>query len=165
MAGIFRNIVTIVIALLKYGAAQPLDVIRARFIVTPLDAGLLKLKSDKYLHLVESAQIDFFMKTKLFGLFLRHGYSFVNVSQLVKFSKPIKIFTRVDVVSRIVFWDEKCAYFEHEFLMMGKRHAQVLVKTKFKQGSITIAPTTLIGACIDSKPHYLSDWDNALDAI
>jgi hypothetical protein len=165
MAGILRNIVTILAALFKYGIAKPADIIQARFIVTPLDTGVSKLKSDKYLHLAESAQIDFLMKTKLLGLFVRHGYSFVNTSQLVKFSKPIKVFSRVDVASWIIFWDEKCAYFEHEFLIHGKRHAQVLVKTKFEHGSRTIAPITLIGTCIGGKPDYLSEWDNAVDAM
>ena len=165
MAGFLRNILTVLLALLKTGAEEPLGPIRARFRITPLDTGLSKLKSDKFLHLVESAQIDFFIRTGLMGRFLRRGYGFVNLSQLVKFSKPVKVFSRVEVVSQIIFWDARCVYFEHIFLVRGDRHACVLVKTKFERKGDTIPPSQLIGECGKDKPRYLSDWDDLINAL
>lgn len=165
MAGFFRNILTVLAALFKYGAASPLASVTSRFRITPLDTGISKLKSDKFLHLVESAQIDFFIRTGLMGIFIRRGYSFVNVSQIIRFSKPVKVFSGVEIVSRIIYWDERIAYFEHLFLVRGDRCACVLVKTKFKQGSKTIEPAGVIGTCSQDKPQYLNDWDNLINAL
>ncbi|OGB26612.1 MAG: hypothetical protein A3I66_03440 [Burkholderiales bacterium RIFCSPLOWO2_02_FULL_57_36] len=142
-----------------------MDLVTVKFRITPLDTGLSKLKSDKYLHLAESAQIDFFIQAKLMGIFLRRGYGFVNVSQLVKFSKPVKVFSRVAVTSQIIYWDARFAYFEHLFLIRGERHACVLVKTKFKQARKTVEAARLIGSCGKDKPQYLNDWDDAIGVL
>lgn len=89
----------------------------------------------------------------------------MNLAQLVKFSKPVRVFSRVDVASHILYWDNRIAYFEHVFSIGGNEHARVLVKTKFKQGSKTIDPSRLIGVCGERKPQHLSDWDNVVDAL
>lgn len=165
MAGFLRNILTVLAALFKYGAENPLSPVIARFRITPLDTGISKLKSDKFLHLVESAQIDFFIRTSLIGIFIRRGYGFVNISQIVKFSKPVKVFSHVEVVSQIIYWDARCVYFEHLLMVDRERHACVLVKTKFKQGRKTVEPARLIGACNKDKPQYLNDWDDLINAL
>ena len=165
MAGLLRNFFTVLVALFKYGDANPLQKTIARFRVTPLDTGFSKLKSDKYLQLVESSQIDFLVKTGLLGVFLKSGYSFVNVAQLAKFSLPVKIFSRIEVTSQIVYWDKRFVYFEHSFSMHDTKYACVLVKTKFKNGSKTVEPAVLIGSCGKDKPQYLNDWDNAINAL
>jgi acyl-CoA thioesterase FadM len=165
MAGLLRNFLTVLVALFKYGDASPLERVAIRFRITPLDTGFSKLKSDKYLHLVEAAQVDFLLKTGWLGIFLRNRYSFVNLSQLVKFSAPINLFSLVDVTSQIIYWDSRSVYFEHVFLMHGKKYACVLVKTKFKHGSKTVEPAALLGSCGNDKPQYLNDWDHAINAM
>ncbi len=165
MAGFFRNFLTVFGALLGYGEANPGEWIIARFRITPLDTGFSKLKSDKYLHLTESAQIDFFIRTKLAGIFIKNGYAFVNLAQLVKFSKPVQVFSQVKVSSHILYWDHRIVYFEHVFSIDGNQHARVLVKTKFKRGGKTIDPNRLIGLCDEHKPQFISDWDNAVNAL
>ncbi|WP_158590453.1 thioesterase family protein [Noviherbaspirillum cavernae] len=103
------------------------------------------MKSDKYFQLVEAAQFDFMIKTGLLGMFLRNGYRFVNASQLIKFSRPIRIFTKLEIETGIAYWDDKCAYFEHVFSVRGEKYARVFVKVKFKKGGKTIDPAHLVG--------------------
>lgn len=152
-------------AMFKYGTASPLDRVRASFRITPMDTGITRLKSDKYFQLAESAQLDFLIKTKLIVTLFTSGYSFVNVSQLIKFSRPIKLFSKVEIESKIIYWDSKCAYFEHAFFVSGQACGSALVKMKFKHGNKTIDPTGLIGQCGSSKLQYLHDWDDAINAI
>jgi acyl-CoA thioesterase FadM len=162
MSGLIRNFITIIYALLARGTFNGQSRIASYYWVTPFDCGTRVLKSDKYLQFAESAQLDFLVKTKLFDKLLRNGIAFVNASQLVKFMRPIGIFARVRVETLIVYSDEKCAYFSHSLFVGDEQRGEVLVKMKFKKGSITVRPTEIVGPCPSAKPVHIEKWDQML---
>jgi acyl-CoA thioesterase FadM len=162
LAGFIRNFFTVLYALLSYASASPLSRIASHFWVTPFDTGLSKLKSDKYFQLAEAAQFDYMVKTGLIGHTFKHSIHFVNLAQMVKFSQPITLFSRVTVQSQVLYADDKQVYFSHALFAQGKQCAQVLVKMKFKQGAITMNPQTLLGSVTLPKPPALTLWDDAL---
>ena len=164
MSGLLRNLLTLIVAILGYGKAMPQARISSSFFITPLDAGIAVLKSDKYLQLAEAAQLDFVVRTGLIGRLLKQRIGFVNASQLVRFAKPVRMFSRVNVETEIVWWDDKCAWFSHRFLVGDALHGQVWVKMKFKQGRVTVDPRTLIGSTVREKPAHLTLWDQTLGA-
>jgi predicted aldo/keto reductase-like oxidoreductase len=134
MSGLIRNFITLFGALLSRGLFNAQSSITCYFFITPFDCGVSVLKSDKYLQLAESAQLDFLVKTKLLGKLRSEGLSFVNSAQLVKFMKPVGVFKRVRVETKIVFTDNKSAYFSHAIFLGEHQHSDVLVKMKFKKG-------------------------------
>ena len=161
MIGLIRNAATLVQAGFA-DACTPRSRVTTRFRVTPFDVGIRVLKSDRYLQLAESAQLDFMVRTRCAGPVIRAGIGFVNASQLVRFARPIGLFQRVDVETCIVFADEKCAYFSHTLRVQGAPHAEVLVKMKFKKGRQTVPPRDVFGECPTDKPAHLVAWDEAL---
>lgn len=165
MSGFVRNLLTLLAALLARGSFDARACLACHFIVTPLDCGTRVLKSDKFLQLAEAAQLDFLVRTRLIGALLRGGVAFVNVAQLVRFIKPVGMFTPVRVETAIVFADEKCAYFSHTLFVRGHRHGEVLVRMKFKKGAITVPPRALIGDHPAARPPHILAWDHALDAM
>jgi acyl-CoA thioesterase FadM len=165
VSGFFRNLLTFIVALLARGTFNTRSRVSCHFRITPFDCGTRVLKSDKYLQLAEAAQLDFLVKTQLFGILLRSNIHFVNAAQLVKFMRPISMFKRVRVESSIVYADEKCAYFAHAFFVKNQQHGEVLVKMKFKKGYETVAPKDLAGDLPSTKPPYLQAWDQALHAM
>jgi acyl-CoA thioesterase FadM len=164
LAGIIRNLLTVLRALFSYASASPLSRINSQFWVTPFDTGLSKLKSDKYFQLAEAAQFDYMVKTGLIGHTLKHSIHFVNLAQMVKFGQPIALLSRVTVQSQVLYADDKQVYFSHALFAQGKQCAEVLVKMKFKQGAITVNPYTLLGPVTMPKPAALTLWDDALAA-
>jgi len=165
MSGLLRNLLTLLRALVAPGAVEPGARVTAWFRVTPLDAGVHVLKSDRYLQFAEAAQLDYLVRTKLMGTLLRRRLSFVNASQLVKFSRPIAMFKRVRVETAIIYADDKCAWFSHAMFIGAEQHAEVLVKMKFKRGSLTVRPGELIPQDFAAKPPQLEAWDRALGAM
>lgn len=164
MSGIIRNILMLVPALCAARvAATSRTVCHVR--VTPFDSGLRVLKSDKYLQLAEAAQLDYLAKTALLHTLLRRRVQFVNASQLIKFSRPIAMFSRVRIETELVFADDKCAYFSHSFFVGERKHSEVLVKMKFKAGPLTVRPSDLIGCRFTAKPAPLEQWDQALASL
>lgn len=162
MSGIVRNLLTLFRAFWTRGRVDPWAPVRCHFWITPFDCGTSVLKSDKYLQLAESAQLDFLVKTGLLGNLLRGRCSFVNASQLVKFLKPVGMLKRVCMETSIIYADDKCTYFSHSLLVKGKRHGEVLVKVKFKKGGLTVRPAEIFGECRLQKPCHIEAWDQTL---
>ena len=164
MSGFFRNFFTVLAALWRQKQA-PGSTVSSWFFITPLDTGLATLKSDKYLQLAESAQMDYLIRTGLVRKLLTSGYRFVNAAQLVKFSKPVRLFSRVRVETAVAYADTKCAYFVHRFHVGPDKHAEVLVKMKFKKGPVTVPADALLGSCSGEKPAWALRWDDTLAAL
>lgn len=156
MSGLLRNIIAFLFGLAGYGSKAVEDVTEAKFWVTPFDSGIRLLKSDKFVQFAETAQLDYLLKVgKLFTI-LRGGSSFVNVAQLVTFTRPVLVFSRVRVETQLIYADDKCAYFSHTMHARGGLAAEVLVKMKFKRGRITVAPFSFLPVSFTAVPASLN---------
>ena len=159
-----RNIIAFLIGLAAYGSKAVEGVTEVKFWVTPFDSGIRVLKSDKYLQFAETAQVDYLLKAGKFFTILRGGASFVNVAQLVKFTRPVSVFSRVRVETQLIYADDKCAYFSHTMHARGGQAAEVLVKMKFKRGRITVAPFSFLPVSFATVPAKVQGLEPALAA-
>jgi acyl-CoA thioesterase FadM len=120
---------------------QPPDAaVACRFRVMPWDVGVAAFKSDRYFTLADAAQFDFAIRVGLLRPMFREGVRWINLAQAGRFERPLRLFQSFDVLTRVVCVDDKHAYFSHRFETPGQVHAEVLVKAKFKQGRLTVAP-------------------------
>ncbi|WP_110257984.1 thioesterase family protein [Undibacterium pigrum] len=169
VSGLIRNVFTILHALFIYGFGRKrtsvADGVCSHFWIGPWDTGIKTLKSDKYFQLAESAQIDFVIRAGLLGPMLASGTAFVNVSQLVSFMKPVYLFQRVQVLTHIIYADEKYTYFSHQFYIRESLHAELLVKMKFKRKRLTVEPFSLLQMRFDELPAQLIAWNQTLQAM
>ena len=165
MSALLRNLVTVLLALMRYGSARPLATVVCKFWVSPFDVGITKLKSDRVAQLAEAAQFDYLMQTGLMGTLVKQGYAFVNAAQMVQFKQAIKLFSMVTMHTRVVFADDKWVYFEHTLYAGGAMCTQVWVKMKFKKDRVTVNPGALLGTHQWVKPAYLTTWDDTLASI
>lgn len=164
MSGLLRNIIAFLLGLAAYGSKAIGSVTELKFWVTPFDAGIRVLKSDKYLQFAEAAQIDYLIKVGKIFKIMHAGASFVNVAQLVKFTRPVSIFSRIRVETQLIYADEKCAYFFHVMYTRDGLAAEVLVKMKFKMGRITVAPSAFLPLSFAAVPARVMGLESALAA-
>lgn len=165
MSGFLRNLLTALWALLFWRSATPQGHTVAHFHVTPFDTGLFTLKSDQFFQFAESAQVDFMIKTALMGRLLADRVSFVNAAQMVRFAKPVRLFSRVRVESYVAYADGRCAWFVHAFSVRGMPCAQVMVKMKFKNGPVTVPTDQVLGVFNGPRPTWVAQWDDTLAAL
>lgn len=162
MSGLLRNIIAFLLGLAAYGSKTIEGVTELNFWVTPFDSGIRVLKSDKYLQFAETAQLDYLIKVgKLFAI-INAGASFVNVAQIVKFSRQVSIFSCVRVETQLIYADEKCAYFSHLLHTHKGQAAEVLVKMKFKMGRITVPPSSFLPMSFSAIPASILGFESAL---
>jgi acyl-CoA thioesterase FadM len=164
VSGLLRNLLAFCVGLGSYGSKAAQEVVRKTLWVTPFDAGWRVLKSDKYLQFAETAQVDYLLQVGQFFAVLRSGAGFVNVAQLVKFSRPVPMFSRVRVETSLLYADGKCAYFSHLLHARGGQAAEVLVKMKFKKGRLTLAPASFLRFHFAEVPVKIRNWELALQA-
>lgn len=145
MSGFWRNLLTLLTAWFKPDLLILQAGCSCTFWITPFDVGIRTLKSEKYLQLAESAQLDFGVRSGLLARMRKAGCAMVNVEQLIQFAQPIKLFDRVSMQTSIVFADAKFVYFQHLYSVKGQACATVTVKAKFKAGRITQSATELTG--------------------
>jgi acyl-CoA thioesterase FadM len=143
MSGLWRNLLTLLIASFKRDAAIMQTGCTCTFWVTPFDVGIRTLKSDKYLQLAESAQLDFGLRSGLLRRMRKARCAMVNIEQQIQFAQPIKLFDKVCVHTSIVLADAKFVHFSHTYTVNGQLCASVLVKAKFKAGRITQSASEL----------------------
>lgn len=153
MSGLWRNLLTLLMAVFNRDPAILQTGCTCIFWVTPFDVGLRTLKSDKYLQLAESAQLDFGVRSGLLWRMRRLRCAMVNVEQQIQFTQPIKLFDKVCVHTSIVLADAKFVHFSHTYTVKGQLCANVLVKAKFKAGRITQSAAELTAPYfVASKP-------------
>ena len=87
------------------------------------------------------------------------------MAQIVKFAKPVSIFSRIHVETQLIYADEKCAYFAHVMYSRHGQVAEVLVKMKFKTGRITVAPSLFLPMSFAEVPEKVLGLDSALATL
>ena len=87
------------------------------------------------------------------------------MAQIVKFAKPVSIFSRIRVETQLMYADEKCAYFAHVMYSRQAQVAEVLVKMKFKTGRITVAPSLFLPLSFAEVPEKVQGLDSALATL
>lgn len=110
------------------------------FRVMPWDVGIATFRSDRYFSVADVAQFDFAVRIGLARPFVAEGVRWVTLAQACSFRRPLRLFQAYEVHTRMVCADARHAYFSHAFMAAGQLHAEVLVKAKFKNGRVTVAP-------------------------
>ncbi|MDK2777418.1 MAG: thioesterase family protein [Pseudomonadota bacterium] len=107
----------------------PLERFTSHFRVMPWDCDLnIHLTNTRYPAWLDLARTDFFLRIGAMGLFVRHGWRSVLASQTLTFIREIPPLARVDIESRVLYWDQKYFYMEHRFLVKGRLHAKALAR-------------------------------------
>jgi acyl-CoA thioesterase FadM len=112
-----------------------LEVSHAHIRVWPLDCDFnLHLTNARYPALLDLARTQYLMQLNALGKFVGGGWKSVLSSQSISFIKEIKPFSKVDITTKVLYWDRKYCYIEHQFLVQGKLHAKALARVAFIKG-------------------------------
>ena len=108
---------------------SPLTLSSHTFRVMPWDCDLnLHLTNGRYPVWLDLVRTRFFIEIGAANLFVKQGWRSVLASQTVTFIREIKPLAKVEVSSKVLHWDRKYLYIEHQFLVDGKLHASALAR-------------------------------------
>ena len=114
---------------------EVLELSHTQIRVWPTDCDFnFHLTNSRYPALLDLARTQYLMQINSLSKFLGGGWKSVLSSQSISFIKEIKPLAKVDITTRVLSWNRKYCYIEHQFLVAGQLHAKALARVAFIKG-------------------------------
>ncbi len=135
-----------------------------------LDA-MVHMNNGRYLSLMDLGRLDLALRSGLVGECRRQHWLALLAAATARYWRPLKLFTGFELTTRLVWWDAKWLYLQHEMRQGEHLAAQALAKLVIKdRQQSTVAPARVLAALgADPEPPKppmgLAEWDAWEEAL
>ncbi len=130
------------------------ETISLRFRVWLTDIDVSVMNHAAIMTVMELGRIDFMVRTNFLKLANKNKWFFPSQAISVQFYRPLKIFQKAELLTRVSFIDDKWIYTEQKIIRKGKNIAACLVKSTIKKGRETVPTPEILSALqIDQVPN------------
>jgi len=129
--------------------ANETTTIEFRVWITDIDIAVMNHAT--ILTVMEVGRIDFMVRTGFFKIATKNKWFFPSQALTVQYYRPLKIFQKAQLQTKISYVDEKWIYLEHKIIRNGKEIAGCLVKSTIKRGRKSVPTSEIIKALNISK--------------
>lgn len=138
---------------------QDESVIRLRVWPNDLDLNV-HMNNGRYLSLMDLGRVDVMFHSGAFALWLGRGWRPLVAWSCCRHFKPLSLFQRFEIRTRVVGWDAKWVYFEQRFTRGGDLHALAAVKALMADKDRLVPTVELFDATgREARPSPpLPDW-------
>lgn len=145
---LLRLIKTVLLALWVRKPLHPLGTSELILRVWPNDIDPnLHLTNARYLSIIDLGRLDLLIRTGLWRLILRHKWSPVLGSMMIRYRKSLSPFQKFRLKSRVLGWDGKWIYMEHMFETMDGDVAAVAIgRGVFVSGGSSVPVADILAA-------------------
>jgi YbgC/YbaW family acyl-CoA thioester hydrolase len=138
------------------GAFHPLEEATLAFRVLPHDLDInIHVNNARYLQWMDLGRFDFMNRLGIFQTALRRRWMPVLGGVNIRYHRPLHLLQQVELITRVVSWDEKWFYMEQRFVREGKPIATAYAKALFRgpEQSVPSAEVlALIGPALQPPP-------------
>ena len=150
----------------------PLDESVIPLWVLPNDLDLnLHLNNGRYLTLMDLGRVDLMVRVGMVGALWRRRWNPVIASVTIRFRRPLGLWRRFSIHTRLLCWDDRWFYMEQRFTRRGETAAVAIVKARFMAADgRKLAPAEVVAAtehAMDSPPMPpgVREWVEAEERI
>ncbi|MDH5391552.1 MAG: thioesterase family protein [Gammaproteobacteria bacterium] len=128
-------------------AMQPLDisVITLRVLLTDLDLNR-HMNNGRFLTIMDLGRMDLLKRTGTLKLAIKNKWMPIVGTATIDFQRPLKLWQKYELHSRIYSWDDKWIYLEQTFISNDKLIAKARIKGLLRGKNGNIAPQSLMEA-------------------
>ncbi|GAA2030603.1 thioesterase family protein [Agromyces tropicus] len=167
---VFRTLLRVLVVARRGRTLGLADLGRARFVTLPTDLDVNRhMNNGVYFSIMDLARMDLFVRTGLFDLMRAKHWLPVAVSETIAFRKPLSLWQRFTVETRLLGHDGRLMLFEQRFTRPGpgggpEIYARAFVRKLFVRnsgGSVPVAEVLdELGAppVPDVAPEWLAAW-------
>ncbi len=140
---------------------------RLAFRVLPNDLDYnVHMNNARYLALMDVGRVDLILRTGLWRAMWNHRWQAVIAGSLIRYRRPLRPFQRMELVSRLIGWDERWFYIEHRIAAGTVLACQSMVRGAFIGSEGMVAPAQMAGALGDLSvapelPGWIAAWREA----
>lgn len=168
---LFRFVLTMLMAAFR-PKIGPLDSSVVHFTVLPHDCDLnIHLNAGRFLSFMDISRVELLARMRVLRRVLRRGWRPVVGGVVIRYRRSVEPFERFTVQSRVVGWDDKWFYIEHDLNRNdGSLAATAYARTLLRKKDGTVHPRELIemmGLADTGSPPlpaFVEDWRRAEDA-
>jgi len=120
------------------------DVSTVSFHVWPTDIDVSYMNHACIMTVMETGRVDFMVRSGFLKLARKKKWYFPSAAINVQFIRPLKLFQKAYVTTRIQHIDEQWIYLEQKVIRNDKTMAECIVKSKVKHGRETINATWIL---------------------
>lgn len=96
-------------------------------LTTDLDVYLSHMNNARYLREIDLARIEFLLRTGLWQELRRRGGLIFTISNSIRYRKFVRTFSRYEIRTRIVYWDDMSIFFEFRFVSKSDEFIRAIV--------------------------------------
>ena len=129
------------------------------------------MNNGRYLQIMDVARAEWMVRTGVFGSMRLQGWSALLGSGVTRFRRSLKLWQRYEVRTRLLCWDDRWFYFEHNFVDTAGRSVAVGVSRAALRSTEGWVPAEVVaeqvapGASSPPAPAYLKQWLSLDDAM
>lgn len=141
--------------------------VRTPFRVLPTDLDVLRhVNNGVYLSLLDLARTDLMIRSGLFTPVRKRGWYPVVTAESIRFRRPLTLFQRFHVETRVLGWDEKSIFLDQRFVRGHTIVASALVTGRFlrRGGSVTPDEVLALAGIDATAPPPMAEWADRLAA-
>ncbi len=117
-----------------------------KFYVWLTDIDVSMMNHAAILTVMEAGRIDFMVRTNFLRMAIKKKWTFPAQALSVQFYKPLKLFQKCELQTKIYGVDEKWIYLIQRIVRTGEVLSACLVKVKIKKGRITVPTSHVISS-------------------
>ncbi len=125
---------------------SPMDTASFSFSVWVTDVDVSVANHAALLTIMETGRLDFMVRTNFFKVAAKNKWFFPSQAISVQFYRPLKVFQKAELQTKVSFVDEKWIYTQHKIVRKGKVIAVSLAKNTIKKGRETVPTAEIMKA-------------------
>lgn len=118
--------------------------LRFRVWITDIDVSVMNHAA--IMTVFELGRLDFMVRTNFFKVASKNKWYFPSQAISVQYYRPLKMFQKAQVFTRVSYVDDKWIYVEQKIMRHGKEVAACLVKNTIKNGRQTVPTSEIMKA-------------------
>ncbi|KAJ3659513.1 hypothetical protein Zmor_011198 [Zophobas morio] len=129
-----------------------------------LDIYFQHMNNARYVRELDFAKFHFFKRTGIYENILKAEGAALNTACHIRYRKTIPLFTPYKITTKVVHWDEKHVYLEHQFIQLSDNFITTVILSK--QAIVGVNVREMMNRLLENKdemympkpPAELEDW-------
>lgn len=139
--------------------------------VWPFDLDINRhVTNGRYFSMADIARMDYLFRSGAYKVALEHKALPIVGDNWGKFRKELKLFQKFEIHTRMLGWDEKWIFVQHDFKRHNRVLGSVIMRGVFRAGRTILKPSAFVeGMGLPSEspalPLWISQWSDSCDAL
>jgi len=163
----FRELCILIGCLFSGKSKDPLAPETCTFWITPFDVEFASAYSHTFLSFQALGRLKHIIKNLPMKRLVREMWSPYTYAEIIRFQRAMKLFSKVHVITRFYYWDDKMVYYEHRIIVNGELAARGFSRGAMWSSKGRVNPYDFlnVGPYRGDIPEVVVNWCRTDDAI